>query len=855
MARFKRAPLLTALAMALLGAAAGHSGQLLERAEASRYALLAGPPPHRLAAVLESRYHYQVLTPGADLEAIRGAMEHLYETIQPYDHLLVHVSLPLVHREWLSFVPGDGNLDEPWTLLELRGLVDWLNRIPTGSALITYPSCRQGLGVDPVLEELAYGKRPGAVEILQICDFEALRDRRPDLDAGVAEWNPALVADAIADILEETASRDPGDVSGRFALSSPELTKKLGGRLEGFDFRLVTVPYSREPTFRFAPVATVDEYRDRYERAGSYEELSATLQDYIAFAGSDPSARTGLVDLLQAIALHPGAAAPRASLKSKQALQLRVTAVDALASMEGVEAQAALREIVESARDESIVRRTAISALSTAEGSETLETLRTAAADPDPSVREAAVRGLLRAQDEAVAPFLKELLAEEQNPRVRISLIQGLSSFQREENRAVFVRLLGSSEWVMRREAIAALSQLEPEVETNLLLLTVLTNDEEASVRQTAALALARTWREDQRDEIVAGLRRVLAGEAGEGSESLLATAASALGRIGGREAEDALRDLLRNEESPETTRIAAADGLGRLKTEAAVPELARAANAPSPAGLRRAAVKALGEIGSPEAVEIIFSRLEDEDDLVRDAAKRWVGELEAKETLLQKGLGSTSPEVRQIAVRQLGFEADDRLQDAVIARLDDEDAGVRRAAMDSLAKSSNPETLERVIRAFENGNLVTRLGVLAVLGGSASDDPRVIEVLADASRNTDVEIRTAAVEALGNRDEAGISQGEMLLRQSRPRAPESADLLRARPGPSWSAAGGSRGLRAHRRARPDRPPRLAYVLGVALHSSSPVERALEALKEAYRRHPGNGKVVAALMGFHESVR
>ncbi len=748
------------LALLAIGAtfvAASHAG-VLERAEAARYALVvsAAPEPSPLAQVLAQRYGFEAIAPEPTREGIREAVSRIYDEIRPYDQLVVYLALPVVRRPELAFVPVDGSLEEKWTLLDFRDLVGWLNELPTGGALLAFPSCgsRSPYG-DPALEELAYAKRPGPVEILLVCDFEAMRVARRDPEAGYLEWRGDELAGAIAEILEDAAVHDhAADLQGR-AMTSRELEKRLGGAIEGLEVRLIAVPLHEEPIFRFAHIATVDEYRGRYERGGTYFELVAVIQDYLAAVGGEEPVGLGLVTLLRDIALSPRAAAPSASLEAKEVLQLRSYAVEALTRLPVPEAREALRDIGTGARDESLVRRAAISALATSTVPDDLQAMRSAVEDEDPSVRESAVRGLVRAKDEGAADLLATLLRSEEVLQVRIAMIQGLSSFGRAEDRESFHSMLEDPHWGTRKEAIAALSRLEPDPETNLRMLAALTGDPVDSVRQTAAYALGRTWLEEQRGEIVAGLARALAPtpEPTATREAVRAAAASTMGRIGGAEVETALRAALGDADNPERLRISAAEGLGRMKGEAAIPELERAAQEPSPAGLRRAAVAALGTIGTPRAVEIVFSRVDDEDEYVRREAERWIRQLEVEQTTLQQSVKSPSAEVRQVAVYQLGVSSELSSLDALVKSLSDRDVKVRQAAIDSLAKSSNPATVDRMIAVLEDGDFLGRLGAAAVLGRiPVEDEIRVIEALAGAAEDANSDIRAAAVRALGSR-------------------------------------------------------------------------------------------------------
>jgi len=762
------------LAVAMLGV--GHSaqsGEFLERAEAARYSFVVteGDEPSRLATVLAEEYGFEPIELNAPTrKELDAAMESLYERVRPYDQLVVHIGLPVAHTDGTYFVPRDGDLESPWTLLDHRQLIDWLNGMPTGGAVVTYPACRAGESRDALLEELNYSKRPGPVEVLVACEYETARVKRRDPAAtgGYLEWRGRVFANAIASALEEASRHADGEHLGRVALTTEELRDRISKRLESFDVRLLVVPYGEEPMFRFAHLGTTSEYRSRYENATKYGELSAVVQDYISAASYGDSGAAGLAELLRDIAVSPEAAAPAATLESQEALQLRSYAVDSLSRMSGEEARRALRDVATTTIDNGLIRRTAVSSLSKEPDSADLLVLRDAVQDEDPSVREAAVRGLGRARDAGAADLLATRLLTEPSVSVRVSMIQALSGFGRDGDRATFHELLDDRSAGIRKEAIAALARLAPDAETNRRLLDRLAKDPAVSVRETTASALVRAMHDDGRDDVVSGLIVALDASAPEEYRAagihlndmefglfeppsehlsdgrpvplidLSAIAAASLGRVGGSDAQEALRLALVNPKRSDRVRVAAAAGLGQSKSVDVVPELTAAARPPSSPSLRRAAITALGEIGTSSARQVVYSALKDTDESVRREARKWV--------------------------EALAIEPSTSELDKQIAALGSDDYGVRKRAIDELTRHQDPETVNRLIEALESPDSDVRRGAALVLGGVDSSDRRIVPALATATKDKNPSLRAAAVEALGGRGKDG---GQFVLEAS----------------------------------------------------------------------------------------
>lgn len=157
-----------------------------------------------------------------------------------------------------------------------------------------------------------------------------------------------------------------------------------------------------------------------------------------------------------------------------------------------------------------------------------------------------------------------------------------------------------------------------------------------------------------------------------------------------------ALGDLLWG--ADEALAARARELLGRVSGEA-VREVARLVASAEPLALRRAALVVLGVTGTGLGTRTLVDALLD-DSLCADA-EAWLNlsDPTGRDELIQR-LASGDPRERAIAVEVLGRRLTSPAQDAVAAvqrALDDEDEGVRIAALAALTRIGGPASLERV--------------------------------------------------------------------------------------------------------------------------------------------------------------
>jgi len=194
--------------------------------------------------------------------------------------------------------------------------------------------------------------------------------------------------------------------------------------------------------------------------------------------------------------------------------------------------------------------------------------------------------------------------------------------------------------------------------------------------------------KEERNSSVKAGLIRVL-GEMGSAAE----------------DGAELLAQIVQTATEPSGVRVAALLALGRIAGPGVIGVLREALGDRDP-GVREAAAKALGEIGSraSEAVTDLCESLGDEHASVRQAAAEALAKIGlASLDCLMTALKHRYWYVRELAAWALG-ELGPAAQKAVpslIARFNDKDLGVRKAAVEAVGKilkSFEPEKVEGVL-------------------------------------------------------------------------------------------------------------------------------------------------------------
>jgi len=271
-----------------------------------------------------------------------------------------------------------------------------------------------------------------------------------------------------------------------------------------------------------------------------------------------------------------------------------------------------------------------------------LEVLAEALGDPDPKVREMAIRALDKIRDDSAVDLL--------------------------------IPALTDSSAGVRRRAARALGKIE-DPRTIQALGTAL-NDEDPEVRQMVIRALGDIEDAGAVDWLIPLLT--------DPDVEIRREAARALGEIEDPGAVQALGTAL-NDEDPEV-RQRVIEALGDIEDAGAVDWLIPLLTDPD-VEIRREAARALGEIGDPGAVQALTGVLDDPDPEVRQSVIRALGRSydESAVDWLIPALTDSNVEIRRRVAWALGQIGGSRAVEALNAASNDADSRVRRTASRAL--------------------------------------------------------------------------------------------------------------------------------------------------------------------------
>lgn len=222
-----------------------------------------------------------------------------------------------------------------------------------------------------------------------------------------------------------------------------------------------------------------------------------------------------------------------------------------------------------------------------------------------------------------------------------------------------------------------------------------------------------------------------------------------------GARAADVLGDML---DDPDLEiRVLAAEYLGSMGAEVAVPRLVQLAARGDEIRLRGAAIAALGEIGSPKATGTLLRVLADGPPALHMAAANsliYIQDPRAVGPLIEL-IGEAPPSARVTAVRALGGVLRDRKNGdarrllehlALEGRLE-----VSLSAIAGLGSMGDPDSAGTLVRLVKGGQLDRRRAAIDALADLRGKPPgELVPLLEDQLRSTDDRIAAAAAWALG---------------------------------------------------------------------------------------------------------
>jgi HEAT repeat protein len=210
------------------------------------------------------------------------------------------------------------------------------------------------------------------------------------------------------------------------------------------------------------------------------------------------------------------------------------------------------------------------------------------------------------------------------------------------------------------------------------------------------------------------------------------------------------------------TTRRLAAEMLGRMELDSAVPHLTRLLSDPDPS-VRASAVSSLGALYADSATEKIIPLLNDDDEQVR---------LEVLKSIVRMNVNTSPVLITQItelvtndsslAIQTKALIALLRLGETITAssnlnaRLKSEDQQIRISALEAVAEIEpdlqTPLEMGAIINALENSSANVRRAAVLALGKVKDESIRktIVEYLSDSNAS----VRSAAAQVLRNRSE-----------------------------------------------------------------------------------------------------
>ena len=313
------------------------------------------------------------------------------------------------------------------------------------------------------------------------------------------------------------------------------------------------------------------------------------------------------------------------------------------------------------------------------------EALQELVEDLDPEIRSAAAEALGEIGGESAFAGLAAAIFEDPHPLVQEAALEAMALADFD----LLVRtLLENPDSLLRMAAAAGLAQRDDPRALGPLV-QALTRDLDPEVRAAVAEALGDLGETDALDHLA---RALLSGD--EPFEDVRVAVAGALAALEVSGGVTPLLEALASDESS-VVRQAAVEALGDLGFDAAAGGLAQALLEDPDAGVREAAADVLAEFTASESLPaLVQARDEDESPEVRAAAGDAIAEF-SQEQLTDALEESDDPAVRATAADLLGERGDPEVVPELAEALNDNEGLVREAAREALESLGTMTSLE----------------------------------------------------------------------------------------------------------------------------------------------------------------
>ncbi len=169
---------------------------------------------------------------------------------------------------------------------------------------------------------------------------------------------------------------------------------------------------------------------------------------------------------------------------------------------------------------------------------------------------------------------------------------------------------------------------------------------------------------------------------------------------------------------------------------------------------VRYLAAQALGEMGDERAIAPLLEALQDESVPVRYAAAESLGHYHDSQAVraLLDALNDGNEFVRSAVAHALGQTGNDEAIDALLATLEDGSEVVRYTASEALGRLPDKTVVDKLARRLESASSSLKQSLIEALG-SRLEDPRAFQLVRDALRDPDPDVRFRASIALMNQE------------------------------------------------------------------------------------------------------
>lgn len=295
---------------------------------------------------------------------------------------------------------------------------------------------------------------------------------------------------------------------------------------------------------------------------------------------------------------------------------------------------------------------------------------------------------------EAVFPLMDAL--QDSCSFVRRAAVIALGQMQAKEAQGALLRALDDPNFYVRRAAINAVGKLDlPDLGPVLIQYLEVPDPR---IRRTVIIALRRLETRQAIPHMIALLEEYLA-DPSQKDLPVVKTLVDALGEMAAIEAVPVMINVMRGYVG---VRSLTATALGQIGDERAVPALVEALEDKS-SNLQLAALKSLGRVGNPIALDAVMVYIDSQDPRLRRTAALTLGGLRAQGTtqkLLDMARNDVSPLVRPAAVEALGELGDVHVVPQLIKMTDDSNAYLRAALAYALGKLAGDDAdVQAVLR------------------------------------------------------------------------------------------------------------------------------------------------------------